>query len=141
MPRFFPVLLLALLVGGCASIAPLEVPELRPITDELIAEVNPHEVAHEMPDYAGPEGQLTGRAARYAAGTSCEGKSVDLIVQFVLSTDGTVLGTRAIDRRDSAVTLGSCKAAARASVQDSEWTPGRIDGEPVPIIVGWTVRW
>jgi len=132
------VLLFALLVTACATIAPLEVPELRPLTEEMIASVEPNQVAEEMPEPAGGMSELQRQAARYGQSTGCAGVEASIPVQLMLSAEGEVLGTRVSPREEAP---SSCQAAARAAIQEATWRPGRIDDVGVPMILGWGAQW
>ena len=141
MLRLVAVLFLVVAVTACASTAtaPLELPELRPLTDEMIASVEPNQAAEEMPEPDGGMSELQRQATRYAQSTGCAGPQESIAVQLMLSAEGEVLGTRISPL--SATASSACKAAARAAMQEATWRPGLIDGTGVPMIFGWGARW
>ena len=141
MLRLVAILFLVVAVTACASTAtaPLELPELRPLTDDMIESVEPNQVADEMPEPVGGISELQRQAARYGRSTSCTGLEDSIPVQLMLSAEGEVLGTRAGPPSEAAPT--SCQAAVRAAMQEATWRPGLIDGTGVPMIFGWRARW
>jgi len=141
MLRLGAVLFLTVAVTACASTAtaPLELPELRSLTDELVESVQPNQVAKQMPEPAGGMSELQRQAARYGQSTGCTRPEESIAVQLMLSAEGEVLGTRISPL--SATASSACQAAARAATQEATWRPGTIDGAGVPMIFGWEARW
>lgn len=140
MLRLGTLLFLTVAVTACASTAtaPLELPELRPLTDGMIESVQPNQVAEEMPEPAGGMSDLQRQATRYGQSTGCTRPEGSIAVQLMLSAEGEVLGTRV---GSSEAVPTSCQNAARAALQEATWSPGLIDGVGVPMILGWWAQW